>query len=266
MRYLTSFSVGLVAAGLMLATMAEAAPVNLQNGTATFSQPNGDFFGINDVSTTFGGGRTDDSSAEGNEPGWAISNAGQTESQVAVWETAANQGSAGGITNWTFSLLSGGFGDHTLGALRILHTTSDRIAFADGSNNAGNVGAPGIWTAFDLSASDADSDNPNTMIAELAGEILRFSGPTNNLERYTITATTTGIAGVTGLRLEVLDNIMNLPTGGPGRANNGNFVLREFSVQADTTQPPPVSAPSTAALFLVAPLAAWMGRRRRAGR
>ncbi len=47
---------------------------------------------------------------------------------------------------------------------------------------------------------------------------------------YTVTASTT-LEEITGLRLEVLSD-PELPSGGPGLAKNGNFVLTEFEVLA----------------------------------
>jgi tetratricopeptide (TPR) repeat protein len=49
-------------------------------------------------------------------------------------------------------------------------------------------------------------------------------------ETYTVTAKT-NLAGITAVRLEVLAD-KSLPSGGPGRAGNGNFVLSEFKVEA----------------------------------
>lgn len=291
MTHSISFSVALGAAALFLATGAAAAPVTLQNGTATFSQSD---FGINRVQTVFGTGDTSSAfGTAGNRPGWAIFRSSGTDrslSDAAVWEIApgGEVGTDDGFTDWTFSILSGGSAanPHSLGALRILYTTANRSQFALGASDPGDrnnapgsvggdptvIGASSIWTQFDLDPLNASSNNINTTIAEMAQNILVFTGTRQTFERYTVTVRTpAGVSGITGIRLETLNGVAALPSGGPGRVTGtaaGNFILREFSVDAVTTQlppppPPGVPVPSTAALFLVAPLAALMGRRRR---
>ena len=59
------------------------------------------------------------------------------------------------------------------------------------------------------------------------------SGPNPTPEKYEITVTTK-LTGITGIRLEVLPD-PSLPTKGPGRAPNGNFVLSQFIVSASPT-------------------------------
>jgi len=58
----------------------------------------------------------------------------------------------------------------------------------------------------------------------------------------------TSLVGITGVRLEVLED-PSLPTNGPGLASNGNFVLTELSLDH---QPEPVPEPSGLALALLA--------------
>src|SRR5438477_11872464 len=55
-------------------------------------------------------------------------------------------------------------------------------------------------------------------------------------DTYTVTVTTK-LTNVTALRLEVLPDD-SLPAKGPGRAQNGNFVLNEFTVKAAPTDKP----------------------------
>lgn len=55
-------------------------------------------------------------------------------------------------------------------------------------------------------------------------------------DTYTVTVTTK-LTNVTALRLEVLPDV-SLPARGPGRAENGNFVLNEFTVKAGPTDKP----------------------------
>jgi hypothetical protein len=60
-------------------------------------------------------------------------------------------------------------------------------------------------------------------------------------DTYTITAET-DVTGITALRLEVLPH-PTLPSGGPGRAFNGNFVLTAFRVTAAPQQEPAKTVP-----------------------
>ncbi len=68
-----------------------------------------------------------------------------------------------------------------------------------------------------------------TLAKQADGSIL-VSGPNSTPETYTVTFQTK-VKGITGIRLEVLSDSA-LPSKGPGRAPNGNFVLNEFRVQA----------------------------------
>jgi hypothetical protein len=61
------------------------------------------------------------------------------------------------------------------------------------------------------------------------------SGP-NGKDIYTIVATT-DLPGITGVRLEALSD-PSLPAGGPGRAQNGNFVLNELRLTAAAPNDP----------------------------
>jgi hypothetical protein len=61
------------------------------------------------------------------------------------------------------------------------------------------------------------------------GSIL-VTGPNVTPETYTITFETK-LKGITGIRLEALAD-SKLPKKGPGRAENGNFVLNEFKIEA----------------------------------
>ena len=66
------------------------------------------------------------------------------------------------------------------------------------------------------------------------GSIL-VSGPNNTPEVYTVSAKAAQ-TGITAVRLEVLPD-RGLPRGGPGRAQNGNFVLNEFQMTVTPTGP-----------------------------
>lgn len=85
------------------------------------------------------------------------------------------------------------------------------------------------------------------------------SGPNVMPEIYTITAHT-DLEGITGIRLEVLPD-SSLPQKGPGRAENGNFVLNEFRVSAapgdDPTQASPVLLQNAIADFSQTTFGGW---------
>src|SRR6185312_2379083 len=84
---------------------------------------------------------------------------------------------------------------------------------------------PPEWTALDITKSV--SKGGATLTKEMDGSLL-VSGKNPPKDTYTITAQTK-LTGITAIRLEVLPDA-TLPTKGPGRAPNGNFVLNEFKL------------------------------------
>jgi hypothetical protein len=79
-----------------------------------------------------------------------------------------------------------------------------------------------------LDLKSASTTNGSTLAKQPDGSIV-VSGPTRN-GIVTVTVETE-LTGITAMRLEVLtDN--SLPQKGPGRANDGNFVLNEMEVSA----------------------------------
>jgi hypothetical protein len=82
-----------------------------------------------------------------------------------------------------------------------------------------------VWTVLepeDLKASGG------AILTKQPDNSVLLSGPNNTPETYTFKVRTK-LVGITGLRLEVLTD-SSLPAKGPGRANNGNFVLNELRV------------------------------------
>jgi mono/diheme cytochrome c family protein len=71
-----------------------------------------------------------------------------------------------------------------------------------------------------------------TKFTKLDDNSLLATGSNPGVSIYTVTARTS-LKGITGFRLEALAD-PNLPSYGPGRADNGNFVLTEFTVEAST--------------------------------
>lgn len=214
------FSISVVGAILMCASFAHGASVTLRNGTATFSQ--GPF-----VPGEANDGATID------DRGWAIAEpiitGDRTHAQILVFETAANLTTVAD-TDVTFTLSQQFASDtnpyHVIGKFRLSATTDDRSTFADGLANAGDVTAD--WTV--LAPLTAVSLNGAT-IAISGDNSMLVSATLPATDVYTITSKT-NLQGITGFRLEVLDDA-TLPFDGPGRhPDNGNFVLTEFAVNA----------------------------------
>lgn len=91
---------------------------------------------------------------------------------------------------------------------------------------------PTVWTALDPIESKASNEAQLTRQEDLS---ILASGP-NGKGTYTLAARTEQL-GITGIKLEALTDD-RLPNRGPGRAQNGNFVLSEFQVEwAPETQP-----------------------------
>ena len=87
--------------------------------------------------------------------------------------------------------------------------------------------APVVWTVLD--AAGLASAGGATLAKQPDGSVL-VSGNAPATDTYTVTATTP-LAGITGVRIEVLPDD-SLPAKGPGRADNGNFVLNEVKLTA----------------------------------
>ncbi|MBI2827171.1 MAG: DUF1553 domain-containing protein [Planctomycetia bacterium] len=86
---------------------------------------------------------------------------------------------------------------------------------------------PVAWTVLDVAA--ATSAGGAELTRQPDGAIAA-SGKSPEADTYTILATTK-LEGITAIRIEVLAD-PSLPSGGPGRAANGNFVLNELRASA----------------------------------
>ncbi len=199
---------------LILAVAAPAAvgdPITLQNATATYTQP--PFLVSQTIDGNLGGAVVN---------GWAT----QASPQTAVYETQTDVGGPAGA-EFTFTLTQNYtlFPTTTLGRFRLSVTTNDRATFADGLDVGGDVTANWI----ELTPLSALATNGATLTIQGDNSILA-SGTNPETSVYTVTASTT-VTNITGIRLEVLEDA-SLPSNGPGRADNGNFVLQEFEVDA----------------------------------
>lgn len=191
----------------------------LQNATATYSQ----------TPPTFSVGKIIDDSQT---TAWAINRGGNdSRAETAAFETVADVGfSSGTVLSFTLDhQLNATYGDwYSTGKFRLSVTTADRSVFADGLDTGGNVGASSIWQPLQPLSAVSSRSNPFT-INSLSGTVLA-SGTDAGNETYTITATTS-LTGITGVRLEVMED-PSLPGSGPGRSPNGNLVLSDFQVGA----------------------------------
>jgi hypothetical protein len=188
----------LVAAVALTPWTAWAAGVQLQNGTATFSQV------LNNVHNP--NGATDGILAD---RGWAVARFdgfGGTNSETAVWETAADLSA----DNLTFVMYFFADLGHLLGRFRFSITTDDRSTFADNLPIGGDVDASWVVLANPIVSGPAGMS-----FTTLADESLLAGGVVPDQGIYTVSYFT-AVQGVTGIRLEALED-PTLPGGnGPG--------------------------------------------------
>lgn len=237
---------GLVACIVLLSPgAAVAVPIQLQNGTATFSQ------------LILGGPYSPDQAINGNfgDPdGWAIGTSttfGGATSQTAVWETVQNL--AAGDFSVTMHFLHANAG-HLLGRFRLSVTTDDRNTFADGLHTNGDVSAN--WVVL----TNPTLTGPAGMTFTTLGDDSILAGGVTAAQGVYAVSYTTAIDNITGLRLEAIED-PSLPGGdGPGlHIANGNFLLTELIVDR-----PVIPEPSSILLLALGTLGlAFMERRPR---
>jgi hypothetical protein len=162
--------------------------------------------------------------------GWAIyPPSGPIGSETAVYK-AVTDISNPASTRLTFDLhtLHSNPG-HNLGRFRIAVTNDDRSLYGQGVE-CGNPSPEGTATWTVLDPISAISLNGQTLTIQGDGSILA-SGTNPASDVVTIVAET-AMSGITGFRLEALQD-PSLPSGGPGRFSNGNFVLTELVVDQE---------------------------------
>ena len=235
---------GLVAIAITFSDLAGNAGSNaipLQNTAAIFTQ---NFSPPNTTAAS-----TIDGIFSGSN-GWADDNGGVTAANTIVWESSSDI-TANVNTQFTFTLTHAFGSEHAIGRLRLSATTDNRTTFADGLDNGGDVTA--TWTVLNF-VSFAGTGGETSAVQGDGSILVGGANPATTV----YTAVVKGISGnVTGFRLEVIEDA-SLPTNGPGRATNGNFVLNEVGVgvvwttnastaTVDRTAPAAPSAPDLAA-------------------
>jgi hypothetical protein len=98
---------------------------------------------------------------------------------------------------------------------------------------------PTKWVTLDVRRADAKAAGTKLTV-EKDGSILA-GGKGAATELYTVTGLAELDAPITAMRLEALAD-PSLPAKGPGRAENGNFVLNEFRVTAKSLDKPDATA------------------------
>lgn len=227
------FSLALLA---LLASAAQA-QINLQNATSTFSQ-------------TFDRPWMASEMIDGDESvrnGWAIFrniSGDDTLPETAVFETVSDF-TGGGLEIDMVQNYSNSPG-HLVGRFRWSYTTDNRADFADGLQTGGDVSAN--WTVLTPTSVTVPTGMGYTILGD--GSVLTSITNTPSSATYKV-GFLGGLTGVTGLRLEVL-NDNSLPTGGPGHfSTNGNFVLTEVKVAEVVPEPATFAALAAGALALL---------------
>ncbi len=198
-------------------TFAAAAPVALQEATATFHQNN------------FGNvGQTIDGNAVNGGMGFFNNRRSAT---VIAYETVSDVEGPG---QFTFTITQNQFGGHAPQSFRLSVTDADRSTFADGNPPsgaeapAGDVTVSGANWVLIEPASVISAGGATTTIS--GNNIITASGANPATETFTITSFNP-LGNVTGIRLEALpgpDGFVGR-SAGPPHNSNGNAVITEFA-------------------------------------
>ncbi len=213
-----------VAAAALLSQPAAATPVTFSQGYATFSQSGFSAAGLFD----------------GGSYGWAIADSnGGTHSQSALLVLATPL-SAG---SYDLTFVANQFFEccgttHTLGEFSFGYTTD---------------AAPTLGSTQTLVTYTGGSSLTGATFTFDTGRVLASGGGVT--DAYTINGTISSLAAITGIFLNVYESEAGYPTNGPGRANNGNFVVTELTLDATRRADVPVTAgvpePATWAMMIL---------------
>ncbi|MBA4062833.1 MAG: hypothetical protein C0501_03840 [Isosphaera sp.] len=107
---------------------------------------------------------------------------------------------------------------------------------------------PTEWTAVEVHRANSQHGPPATRVPGATLTVgkdgtVTASGKLDSRDVYTVVGLADPGAPVTAIRLEALSD-PGLPAKGPGRADNGNFVLSEFRVNARPLDRPDANAPA----------------------
>jgi mono/diheme cytochrome c family protein len=110
---------------------------------------------------------------------------------------------------------------------KVLDTPTPELTAAQDKWEQEQAGAKAIWTV--LEPREMKSEAGATLTKQADNSILA-GGKNVETDTYTITFKT-DVKGITAFRLEAMTD-KSLPASGPGRADNGNFVLGELLIKA----------------------------------
>lgn len=178
-----------------------------------------------------------------NTSGWAVNDGlspdvtSQTREACAQLTTGTTPDYAAGATKVRFVLkhLSGN-SLYYLGKFKLYVTRAPKTAFANGGSDC-NLAEDGYAWAV-VEPSSYTTNVSGLTLSETADNalVVNSCAATSGSVTFTITGTA-GIDQITGIRIQAIDDdtVSYLPTGGPGCAGNGNFVLSEVHFSADAT-------------------------------
>lgn len=208
------FKISALALSFGVLSSAAFAEVALQNGTGTYSQ---NFTGMWLASSVIDGSYS-------NLNGWAVyrPNDGSTLAETAVFETVTDLTAP--ALQFDMHQLHTNNQRHLLGRFRWSYTTDNRADFADGLQNGGDVTAN--WTVMMPTSVTAPAGMTSTILGDGSVRMAGSNGTAVYNVLYNMPVT-----GVTGFRIEAMEDSL-LPSNGPGLfPTNGNFVLTEVDVQ-----------------------------------
>ncbi|HEX5746791.1 MAG TPA: hypothetical protein VFZ09_11130, partial [Archangium sp.] len=173
--------------------------------------------------------------------GWAVNDGlsdptSQTREACAQLTTGTTPDYTNGATTVRFVLRHlATSGVHYLGKFKLYVTSAPKTAFANGASDCNLAEDGHSWVAVEPTSSVTNV--PGLTLSENTDDSLVVNACPSTTGGVTFTITgTVGIDQITGVRIQAIDDdaATQLPTGGPGCAGNGNFVLSEVLFSADS--------------------------------
>ncbi len=224
------------------ASNAQAAPVVFSSAVATFYEVQNNWAPSEMIDGIYSGIN-----------GWSIydfskgnggPDPGATSSQTALLSIASPL--AAGAYNLTFTLYQN-WGGHQLGDFSLDYTTATSPILSSPQTPVTIQSASSIYDA-------------GTTFSLLSPGELFVSGDYPDTATYDILATISSVSPITGIFLDVFNN-PNLPNDGPGRYVNGNLVVSEFALDAQSATPLPAALPLFAAGLVAMGMLGWRRKR-----